>query len=58
MTTMDAYEVLALRYATHERPASANLLYPPGADEDPHDGPTPLDDFVWVCRNAERIRAG
>ncbi|GJD34948.1 N-acyl homoserine lactonase family protein [Methylobacterium aerolatum] len=50
----EPYEVLALRYATHERPASANLLYPPGPGEDPHDGPMPIDYFVWVCRNAQR----
>jgi glyoxylase-like metal-dependent hydrolase (beta-lactamase superfamily II) len=48
------YEVVALRYATHDRPASANLLYPPGPGEDPHDAPMPLDYFVWLIRNAER----
>ncbi len=54
MTAVEPYEIVALRYATHDRPASANLLYPPGPDEDPHDGPMPLDYFVWVCRNRER----
>lgn len=54
MTPVQPYEVIALRYATHDRPASANLLYPPGPGDDPHDGPMPLDYFVWVCRNADR----
>lgn len=51
---MSDYEIIALRYATHDRLASENLLYPPGAGEDPHDGPMPIDYFVWVVRNSER----
>jgi glyoxylase-like metal-dependent hydrolase (beta-lactamase superfamily II) len=51
---MNNYEIIALRYATHERPASENFLYPPGAGEDPHDYPMPIDYFVWVIRNNER----
>lgn len=39
------YEVYAIRYARHERTASANFL---GGDE--HDGPMPLDYFVWLVR--------
>jgi len=43
------YEVYAVRYARHERRASANFI---GGDE--HDGPMPLDYFVWVVRNEAR----
>jgi glyoxylase-like metal-dependent hydrolase (beta-lactamase superfamily II) len=40
------YEVYAIRYARHEaRRASANFI---GGDE--HDGPSPLDYFVWLVR--------
>ncbi len=36
-------EVYAIRYAHHERKASANFI-----GGDPHDGPMPLDYFVWA----------
>ncbi|TGD99428.1 N-acyl homoserine lactonase family protein [Methylobacterium nonmethylotrophicum] len=49
-----AYEIIALRYATHDRPASANLLYAPETG-DPHDAPMPIDYFVWVIRDATRV---
>jgi glyoxylase-like metal-dependent hydrolase (beta-lactamase superfamily II) len=50
------YEVLALRYATHPRPARESFVYPPGrADLDPHDAMMPLDFFVWVIRSPERV---
>jgi glyoxylase-like metal-dependent hydrolase (beta-lactamase superfamily II) len=39
------YEVYAIRYARHERTARANFI---GGDE--HDGPMPLDYFVWLIR--------
>ena len=39
------YEVYAIRYARHERTARANFL-----DGDDHDGPMPLDYFVWLIR--------
>jgi glyoxylase-like metal-dependent hydrolase (beta-lactamase superfamily II) len=43
------YEVYALRYATvARRRQEAFTSY------DPHDGPMPIDYFVWVIRNAER----
>jgi glyoxylase-like metal-dependent hydrolase (beta-lactamase superfamily II) len=51
---MSAYEIVTLRYATHDRPASENFLYPAAAGEDPHDYPMPIDYFVWVIRNGER----
>jgi glyoxylase-like metal-dependent hydrolase (beta-lactamase superfamily II) len=52
---MSAYEIIALRYATHDRPASENFLYPAAPGEDPHDHPMPIDYFVWVIRNSERV---
>lgn len=47
MTT--PYEVYAIRYARHERTARANFI-----DGDQHDGPMPLDYFVWLVRNDAR----
>ena len=42
--TDESYEVYAVRYARHEeRRASENFL-----GGDPHDGPMPLDFFVWA----------
>lgn len=46
---MNTYEVYALRYARHERRASENFL-----GGDPHDGPMPMDYFVWLVRDATR----
>ena len=40
-----AYEICAVRYAHLERTASHNFI---GGDE--HDGPMPLDYFVWTIR--------
>src|SRR5919198_1077192 len=37
------YEIYAIKYAHHDRPASENFL-----GGDPHDGPMPLDYFVWA----------
>lgn len=51
---MSTYEVYALRYATHDRLARENFVYPPGAGEDLHDGPMPMDYFVWLLRSGER----
>ncbi|HTQ76381.1 MAG TPA: N-acyl homoserine lactonase family protein [Burkholderiales bacterium] len=44
-----AYEVYALKYAHHARRASENFI-----GGDPHDGPMPLDYFVWLVRGAGR----
>ena len=41
------HEVYAIRYAHHERTASENFL-----GGDPHDGPMPMDYFVWLVRGA------
>lgn len=43
------WEIHAVRYARHDRRAGENFL-----GGDPHDGPMPMDYFVWVVRNAER----
>jgi len=43
------YELFALRYAT--RPAMRHEHFIGG---DPHDGPMPMDYFVWIAKNAER----
>ena len=43
------HEVYAIRYARHERRARDNFL-----GGDPHDGPMPLDYFVWLIRGAGR----
>jgi len=43
----EAYEVYAIKYAHHARRASENFI-----GGDPHDGPMPLDFFVWLVRGA------
>jgi glyoxylase-like metal-dependent hydrolase (beta-lactamase superfamily II) len=47
--TAPAYEIYAIKYAHHERSASQNFL-----GGDPHDGPMPLDYFVWLIRGEGR----
>ncbi|HEY9271509.1 hypothetical protein [Achromobacter sp.] len=49
--TLPTHEVYALRYATVARRRSQNFITPP----DPHDGPMPMDYFVWVIRNGARV---
>jgi glyoxylase-like metal-dependent hydrolase (beta-lactamase superfamily II) len=44
-----SYEVYAIKYAHHERRASHNFI-----GGDPHDGPMPLDYFVWLVRGQGR----
>lgn len=46
------YEVYAIKYAHHARRASENFLG--GVPQDAHDGPMPLDYFVWLVRGAGR----
>src|SRR5580698_9329202 len=43
------YELLALRYATREARRHEHFI-----GGDPHDGPMPMDYFVWVAKNADR----
>ncbi len=49
MSDLPQYELYAVKYAHHPRRASENFI-----GGDPHDGPMPLDYFVWLIRNAER----
>ena len=43
------YEIYAIKYAHHARRASENFI-----GGDPHDGPMPLDYFVWLVRGDGR----
>src|SRR5260221_3304447 len=43
------YEIYAIKYAHHPRRASENFI-----GGDPHDGPMPLDYFVWLVRGGGR----
>lgn len=43
------YEIYALKYAHHDRSASENFI-----GGDPHDGPMPLDYYVWLIRGEGR----
>ncbi len=43
------YEIYAVRYGRHERKAAENFI-----GGDPHDGPMPLDFFVWVIKGGGR----
>jgi len=45
----DTYEIYALKYAHHDRSARDNFY-----GGDPHDGPMPLDYFVWVLVSPDR----
>ncbi len=45
----EPYEVYAIRYAHHERRASANFI-----GGDPHDGPMPIDYFLWAIKGKGR----
>src|SRR5207247_9731148 len=47
--TADTYEIYAVRYAHHERRASENFI-----GGDPHNGPMPLDYFVWAIKGTAR----
>lgn len=46
------YEVYAVKYAHHARRAAENFLG--GLPHDEHDGPMPLDYFVWLVRGEGR----
>jgi glyoxylase-like metal-dependent hydrolase (beta-lactamase superfamily II) len=47
--TIPEYEVYAIKYARLESTRNRNLLF-----ADPHDGPMPIDYYVWVIANNER----
>ena len=46
---METYKIYAIRYARHNRRTGENFL-----GGDPHDGPMPLDYFVWAITNQKR----
>ena len=48
-TSPPEYEVYALRYATVQRQRSDNFI-----SHDIHDGPMPMDYFVWLIRGEQR----
>ncbi len=43
------YQAYAIAYARHERSAAENFI-----GGDPHNGPMPLNYYIWVLRNARR----
>lgn len=45
----DIWEAFAVAYARHDRPASENFI-----GGDPHNGPMPLNYYVWVLKNGEK----
>lgn len=45
----ETYEVYAIRYATRQGLRSAHFI-----GGDPHDGPMPMDYYVWLIRNERR----
>jgi glyoxylase-like metal-dependent hydrolase (beta-lactamase superfamily II) len=49
MTVAPEYEVFAIRYATREARRHEHFI-----GGDPHDGPMPMDYFVWVAKHADR----
>jgi Zn-dependent hydrolases, including glyoxylases len=47
---LPAYEVFALKYATRDARRAHNFV-----GGDPHDAPMPLDYYLWVVRNRDRL---
>ncbi len=50
----DVYEVYAMRYATSPEQKRSHCFMR-GSVDDLHDGPMPLDFFVWIIRNKDRL---
>ena len=48
--TLPEYEVHAVRYARRDANKNDHLIF-----KDPHDGPMPMDYFVWAIRGGGRI---
>ena len=44
------YEIFAIKYATRGARRSEHFI-----GGDPHDAPMPMDYFVWLIRNRERL---
>ena len=49
MSALPNYEVYAIRYATRAAKRSDNFI-----GGDPHDGPMPLDYYVWAAIGPDR----
>src|SRR5438874_12110598 len=47
--SLPEYELFAIRYATREARRGDHFI-----GGDPHDGPMPMDYFVWVAKGPER----
>jgi glyoxylase-like metal-dependent hydrolase (beta-lactamase superfamily II) len=50
MTDTPEYEIFAIKYAEADRAARENFMM-----HDPHDGPMPMDYFVWLIRGEGRV---
>lgn len=50
MMTTPEYEIYAIRYASLERRRNENFIF-----FDPHDGPMPMDFYVWILRSVDRM---
>src|ERR1017187_2072505 len=48
-STLPEYELFAVRYATRTAQRRDNFI-----GGDPHDGPMPMDYFLWVAISSER----
>lgn len=49
MNALPEYELFAIRYAMREARRAEHFI-----GGDPHDGPMPMDYFLWVAKSAER----
>ena len=49
-TTVPIYEVFAIRYARREAMRSNHFI-----GGDPHDGPMPMDYFIWVAKSDDHV---
>jgi glyoxylase-like metal-dependent hydrolase (beta-lactamase superfamily II) len=49
MTAIPEYEIYAIRYATRDARRRDHFI-----GGDPHDGPMPMDYFVWVAKSPDR----
>ncbi len=50
MSTAPDWEIYAIRYASHERTRFTNFIM-----RDDHDGPMPMDFYVWLLRSPGRL---
>ena len=58
MASTPEYEIHAIRYGRHsERLIYENFLPPLPAWTDQHDAPMPMDFYVWVLRDGDRVIA-